>query len=453
MALKKYLCTHCGRRFEAEEREIVECPGCFWSTSVKPDSGSGAPQKTPSAAQSSLKPAAEKKPLKTALPAIPSGKILKGAAVVLMVIFLLWLVRGVFQSGLFSGHKKKSAEISAPVQDEGGKGGDEPASSQSLPSSAAMISADDQAVLSRRVEASLDEDPSPDLTRILSAQAAFQSGSMQKLPSKSWSEESYAQMVAEQERAYKVAFPRSYRNKLMELFKTQYLPGVAAFESGDLLGARNAWVSCLAFPMYSQDPMRHRGVALTMLRPFINDTLSKIGALNTMIVESQLRSREEEISRDYQAFRALVESRSWKEADAAAAALQKKIQGFEQSVTPDSSAPPYPESIRQIDRDIGVTLMDILTPPTPPIGNLVPISEDLRSKRAALEILIPENRAEQQRLYDEGMSLIQAGNLQGAGEVLGRVRFPAALAEDAAAKRAVILKVRNQNLDSARKTG
>ena len=35
MKLVQYLCTHCGRRFEAEEKEIVECPGCYWSTSVK----------------------------------------------------------------------------------------------------------------------------------------------------------------------------------------------------------------------------------------------------------------------------------------------------------------------------------------------------------------------------------------------------------------------------------
>ena len=35
MKLIPYVCTHCGRRFEAEEKGILECPGCFWSTSVK----------------------------------------------------------------------------------------------------------------------------------------------------------------------------------------------------------------------------------------------------------------------------------------------------------------------------------------------------------------------------------------------------------------------------------
>lgn len=35
MVMKKFICTHCGRRFEAEEKEVMECPGCFWSTSVR----------------------------------------------------------------------------------------------------------------------------------------------------------------------------------------------------------------------------------------------------------------------------------------------------------------------------------------------------------------------------------------------------------------------------------
>ena len=35
MATIRYACTHCGRKFESEEKDTVECPGCFWSTSVK----------------------------------------------------------------------------------------------------------------------------------------------------------------------------------------------------------------------------------------------------------------------------------------------------------------------------------------------------------------------------------------------------------------------------------
>lgn len=457
MASKKYLCTHCGKRFETEEREIIECPGCFWSTSVKPDSGNAAVQKSP---LNSLKPEPSVKRPSLALPAVRfqfnAGKILKPLALAAVLLLVLFLAVSLMRSGIFLKQNRsgEKTEISAP-QDRDQVRDALSGGALTAPGavSSAGLSAEDQAVLSRREALEASAEPSSEMAALLSREASFQSGSVQRLPSKSWTEESFSQMLFEQERAYKVTFPRSYRNKIMDLFRTQYLPGAAAFEAGDLLTARNGWVNALAFPLYSQDPMRHRGVALTMLRPFINDTLSKIGALNTMLVETQLRDQEAEISRDYQALKALISSRSWPEAWQTADRLQKKISGFEQSVTPDSSAPPYPESIRHIDRDIGATLMDILTPPTPPIGNLVPISEDLKTKKAVLETLLPERRQEQAKIYEDGLSRIQTGDFEGAEAALEKVRFPRALAEDAAAKIEVLRKMKNQNLDSAVKTG
>lgn len=449
MALKKYLCTHCGKRFEAEEREIVECPGCFWSTSVKPDSGGTSAVKTSSAAVKSQTPV--KMPSLSLSPVnFKPQKLLKPLVLTIVIGLVLFLGISVIRSGVFS--KDKKTDIPAVLDaEDGGKPLVSPGAEAKALSAA--FTQEEQAVLGRRVTMEESSEPSPEMAELLSREASFQSGSVQRLPSKSWTEETFSKMLAEQEQTYKVTFPRSYRNKIMDLFKTQYLPGSAAFEAGDLLTARNAWVNSLAFPLYSQDPMRHRGVALTMLRPFINDTLSKIGALNTMLVETQLRSREEEISNDYQSLKTMIKEKSWTNAWQAADRLQTKISGFEQSVTPDSSAPPYPDSVRQIDRDIGATLMDILTPPTPPIGNLVPISEDLRTKKAVLETLLPEKRQEQVRYYDEGLGLIQSGDFAGAEAALEKVRFPKVLAEDAAGKIAVLRKLKNQNLDSPVKTG
>lgn len=451
MALKKYLCTHCGKRFEAEEREIVECPGCFWSTSVKPDSGGSAAVKTPFAA-AKPQPAVKMPSLNLPQVSFRPEKLLKPLILAAVLALIFFLGISLIRSGMFSKNKKTDIQAVTDAEEAVKSSGGDAGAAQGT-AGAAVPSAEEQALLSRRAVMEESAEPSSEMAGLLAREASFQSGSVQRLPSKSWTEETFSKMLAEQERAYKVTFPRSYRNKIMDLFKTQYLPGSAAFEAGDLLTARNAWVNSLAFPPYSQDPMRHRGVALTMLRPFINDTLSKIGALNTMLVETQLRSREEEISSDYQALKDLIKEKSWTNAWQAADRLQKKISGFEQSVTPDSSAPPYPDSVRQIDRDIGATLMDILTPPTPPIGNLVPISEDLRTKKAVLETLLPENRQEQARFYDEGLGLIQTGDYAGAEASLEKVRFPKALAEDAAQKIAVLRKLKNQNLDSPGKTG
>lgn len=451
MALMKYLCTHCGRRFEAEKAEILECPGCFWSTSVRPDEGavSGAAaqeSKSISAFPRSNAEGSKKDPF--TLPGI-----LRILGIFIAVIAAVWLLpRGLQfmrETEFLRKPGQAKTDLAAPESVKASGADAQGGAGQGVPS---VFTPEDEAVLSRRVEADPEAQPTGDQLAVLSRPAAFQSGSMQKLPSKGWSVQSYDQMITQQERAFKLPFPRSYRKKLIKLFETNYPAGTAAFEAGDLLAARNAWVASLEFPLYSQNPMRHKSVALTMLRPFINDTLSKIGALNTMIVEAQLRSREEEISRDYQAVRSRLEKESWKEADEASAALLEKIRGFENSVTPDSSAPPYPEVVRRIDSDISVTLMDLLTPPTPPIGNLVPISEDLRAKRAVLATLQQDRRQEQQKLYDEGLALIQAGSFAEAEKKLMQVRFPDDLAQDARAKTDVLRKRNQQTLDSSGET-
>ncbi len=447
MALKKYLCTHCGKRFESEEREIVECPSCFWSTSVKPDTG-GPAKATPVSKpeKASFKPVS----LPFPKPSVNLGAAFKPVFLFLaavLLLFLAWNFLKPVMGSLKSRAENKKIEAPAGIQGPAGE------AAPSAPAAAVQgLSPEEEQLLSKAVTVQESPEPSPEQAGILSKEASFQTGTVQKLPSQAWTIETFSKMLAEQQQFYKITFPRSYQGKIMDLFKAQYLPGSEAFLAGDILKARDSWVNALAFPLYSPDPMKHRGVALTMLRPFINDTLSKIGALNTMLIEGQLRSREEEISRDYLAVRELLQKKSWAEAWESAGQLEQKIAGFEQSVKPDSSAPNYPESIRQIDRDIGATLMDILTPPTPPIGNLVPISEDLRAKKAVLETLLPEKTAEQRKFYEQAMAQIEERHWAEAESLLQKVRFPKALREDAKAKIEVIRKLANQNLDSAPKS-
>lgn len=447
MALKKYFCTHCEKRFESEEREIVECPACFWSTSVKPDTGAASKQSSAAKPDKlSLKPSGGGLPK----PYVNFGAVLKPVFFFLaasILLFFCWkLLKPVAHSLTERADKRK--EMRAPQDIKGPA--DAPAQPPAAP--ALSLSAEEEQVLAHVITVGDSAEPSPEQVEIFSREAPFQTGTVQKLPSQAWTLETFSKMLAEQQQFYKITFPRSYQGKIMDLFKSQYLPGSDAFLAGDLLKARDAWVNSLAIPMYSQDPMRHRAVALTMLRPFINDTLSKIGALNTMLIESQLRSREEEINQDYLNFRSQLQKKSWAEAWESAGKVQDKIAGFEQSVKPDSAAPNYPESIRQIDRDIGATLLDILTPPTPPLGNLVPILEDVKAKKAALEALLPEKVGEQKQIYDQAQEQIRQRNWSEAEALLQKIRFPKVLSDDARAKLAVIRKLKNQSLDSVPKS-
>jgi DNA-directed RNA polymerase subunit RPC12/RpoP len=211
MALKKYLCTHCGKRFEAEEREIVECPGCFWSTSVKPDSGGPSAVKTSSAA---AKPQTAVKMPSLNLPQVSfkPEKLLKPLILAAVIALIFFLGISVIRSGMFS--KNKKTDIPAVIDaEESGKSSGGGAGATQGTAAGAALTADEQASLSRRAVMEESSEPSPEMAGLLSREASFQSGSVQRLPSKSWTEETFSKMLAEQELAYKVTFPRSYRNK------------------------------------------------------------------------------------------------------------------------------------------------------------------------------------------------------------------------------------------------
>ena len=83
---------------------------------------------------------------------------------------------------------------------------------------------------------------------------------------------------------------------------------------GDLLATRDLFIESLLFPPYSTNVQKHRGVALTMLKAFITDTLSKIGALNQMVADQNRRQQGKEIEAEYGSLFALIQEGRWEEA-------------------------------------------------------------------------------------------------------------------------------------------
>ncbi len=440
MQATRYVCTHCGRRFEAEEREILECPGCFWSTSVKKEED----------LQSELSRAPEvpsKKETSRRFSLAP-GFIQFVSAVLTLALFAFAAI--FFRPGIKNliGIQKDWAvrliEKLPRVKPEGislkGKGKAQKAS----PSAAALqdpLTPEEKNLLERRLEFDPGRPPSEEEKKVLGKRASFQTGWVEKLPSQAWTIQSFKERLAEQEKFYKVPLPRSYKNKLYDHFEKKYAPGAEAFKNGDLLQARNLWVESLAFPIYANNVEKHRGVVLTMLRPFITDTLSKIGVINGILIEQKIREKEKNISESYERLLSLVEKKSWKEALNAIAAIEK---GLDELARPEriAGAPaPYPASVNQADEGIAATLFELLQVPPPALADAEPLHADILAKRKVLESFIPERLHAVQEVYNEARDHIQRSEWAEAEKKLRGVDLPLALAEDAEHKIRILKKL------------
>ena len=361
MKFVRYQCAHCGRRFEAEEKEIVECPGCFWTTSVKKQEETEAAE--PAAGPSRL----SDKTVQTARRApfsFPDRlfSALAAAAAVGAVFILAPSIQNALKSrGLLS--PPAGVQISPPMK-QAPAGGERPPLER--------LSEEEKNILARRLEISADRAPSEEEQTILESRAPFQTGIVEKLPSQAWTLTHFKEMLAERERFYNVPLPGSYRGKLERLFTEKYLAADEAFKTGDLAAARDLWIESLAFPAYSKDIQKHRGVALTMLRPFINDTLSKIGAINSVLVERKIREKEQAARRSYEELFGLTRQKFWPEAAATVLTLDRALDQLENPGPLAGAPPPYPAAVSEVDAGIRATLQAISAPPSPAVRSRSP---------------------------------------------------------------------------------
>lgn len=431
MKLVRYVCTHCGKKFEAEEKEILECPGCFWSTSVKREEEAAAPA---SAENRPAKPAFKFQ--MPALPKIPWQPIL-GIAIVCGILFVA--MKGI------APFIKRAAEKSPKIE----KNETPAAVVPQVPAAAAQLPAESQNILARRIQVSADRVPSEEELKVLSARASFKTGFAEKLPSQAWTLENFKEMIKQQEQFYKVPLPRSYKGKLEDLFKSSYLTAAEAFKNGDLITARNGWIDSLAFPVYANDPRKHKGVILTMTKPFITDTLSKIGTINSILAEKTVRDREQEAAATYQKFVSFIDQKNWPEALKAAEDLNAELNSF--SNPKPVEAPPYPASISKIDSDIQASIQELSNVPPPAVSDLEPMQQDILLKRGVIESFIPEKLKEKQEAYDAAIDHLQRGEWEEAKKKLRTISTPLEMRRDAVEKIQILEKMQNPPLNPSEK--
>jgi hypothetical protein len=430
----QFVCDHCKKKFELETPEAKECPFCFWTSSVKREDELASEKKV---IPISPKGTASK----------PGGKVTSGNfSRNLKYLFRALIFLAVFAAIGFLAYKAyKIYESSSSRGREISFSKSQNKSKQSPKAEAApgiaSLSAQEKEALYREVVIPADRAPDAGEQEILNRVVPFQTGQTEKLPSAAWTLEQYQKMIADQEAFYKMPFARSYKKKLEELFKSKYLAAADAFAKGDILMARNLWVESLVFPLYSTDLKKHRAVALTMLRPFINDTLSKVSAMNQSLVESGKRAKEQSLSVEYQKLSGLIAQKKWQEALAVAGPMIQEIQGLRKNANPQEVPPPYPASFGMIDVDLQRPLMDLMTPTPSSTADLQPLQQDLVEKKEALEMFTEAYTKNAMEVYRSALELIRAEKWEEAIESFAAIQGPPALQQDAIQKVAILGKM------------
>ena len=436
----RFVCNHCGKKFELESPEAKECPSCFWSSSVKREDELASEKKGFSR---SSKEVASK----------PGHKVFFGNIKYLFraLLFIVLLAAAGFLA--YKAYKLVTSSspqswktfLIKPQRDD--KQAEAVAADPS-----ALLSPQEKEMLSREVTIPVDRAPDPGEQEILGRSIPFQTGWTEKLPSAVWTLEQYQKMIADQESFYKMPFARSYKKKLEELFKKKYLVAADAFVKGDVLAARNFWVESLAFPLYSTDLKKHRAVALTMLRPFINDTLSKVSAMNQSLLDRGKKSREQALSVEYQKLIGLIARKQWQEALTVIVQMISETELLRKNAMPQEAPPPYPAAFGTIDSDLQRPLMDLMSPSPSSTADLQPLQQDLVEKKEVIETFTEAYLKSAREAYQSALELIRDKKWSEAAQALGSIQGPQALQQDAAGKIAILGKITGRTLDSSGKT-
>ncbi|OGX14028.1 MAG: hypothetical protein A2351_03940 [Omnitrophica bacterium RIFOXYB12_FULL_50_7] len=432
----RFVCNHCGKKFELETPEARECPACFWSSSVKREEdvlpGKKGISSSPKEAVSKSGPKVSAGNLKHLFRALLFIAILSAVGL------LAYKAYKIFTSSSSRSWKVFSIK---PQRDD-------KRTEKMVTDSRESLLPQEKEMLSHEVTVPLDRAPDSGEQEILGRSVSFQTGWTEKLPSAVWTLEQYQKMIADQEAFYKMPFARSYKKKLEGLFKTKYLGAADAFVKGDVLGARNLWVESLAFPLYSTDLKKHRAIALTMLRPFINDTLSKVSAMNQSVLDRGKKSREQALSMEYQKLAGLIAQRKWPEALTVIAQMILEVDELRKNAVPQEAPPPYPASFGTIDLDLQRPLMDLMSPSPSSTADLQPLQQDLVEKKEIIETFTEAYLKSATAVYQSALGLIRDKKWQEAAQALGSIQGPQVLQQDAVGKIAILGKMVKQPQES-----
>lgn len=426
----KYQCTHCHHTFEAAEHEFRHCPKCFWTTSIEPLRDESA--QTPSGAKI---PPSQPIPKRIGRPpkilwvgAIFLGLIAavfyfisSGRATPLLNISLKPIVSG-FQ------HMKKDKvskkEIPAPSMAQ------DPLST---------LTAEEKTRLRSRFELTIPRPLSEDEEAILKKQVSFSFEANQPLSLAMWTKEDLKSFLKTEQARRKIPLGFGFNRAVSRLFEQHYLAAGRLIASGNMEGAREELLKAIAFPVYQNDIKLHRAVALVMLRPYINDVIGKITAINQHLMNRRLESQAETIFQAYRELFPILELKDWEEFLSRSSALRDQIMSFQ--TASQQAANEYPAAIGRVDQDIRVVLERSAKPDPKKIVDFKTLFIDLDLKERIARENMPEALSDIQKRYERALRFVEERNWQEAHKILKEIDYPPELVEEAAGKLQILEKI------------
>lgn len=422
--MANYCCEHCGKKFEAPEAIVQRCPSCFWTTSVHLINEPGAQPST--STKQNIKPPSVKFALPEFSPKI--FKILIGLVITALILFAL--------KGALYRKTDRAADISK--KDSSVKV-DDKTETATRDAAKPSLTEEESKILAREVKLEIPRPFSQDELEILNRHVDFSFEAEKVVTSKFWSQNDFEAFLAKQQKTKGIYFSWSYERKLVKLFKEHYSVAGEAVAANDFGKARLELIQALVFPIYSDNLLTHKAVALVMLQPYINDILAKLSKLNMHLLMSRIQSSIQPIQAKYETLFNMIKDQDIDEAFQTVELLETNVESINQSAK--QAQVEYPPTVAQIDSDIrrGIDLQDeALEPISTGLNSVV---TDLRLKKNILSQNLPASMRATEENYQNALRAIKSQNWQEALSALGKVQFPPELADDARQKEAVIRKV------------
>ncbi|HLD56635.1 MAG TPA: hypothetical protein VJA00_03350 [Candidatus Omnitrophota bacterium] len=419
----KYRCTHCNHSFELAERDFQRCPNCFWTTSLV------SLEEETEGAQSFKK-------LEPFPSSAPKSNFVN--AKLLIILLICAALGGLI--GIFAVLRPSLPKFSFPIPFSvpevlKQKPKEVPRGKPTAPA-VTFLSVEEKARLFAPFPITIPRQLTEDEEEILKKQVSPPKPISEKLQLSVWTKEEFEKTFESEQKKRKVYLGWAYERAVKKTFEKYYPSAVEAYEKGDHVSARDLFLKSLAFPIYRNDPRRHRAIALVILRPYLNDVIGKIAILNQYLMSQRLTTEVDSISRSYQALFPVLELQEWDRASQMMTDLKRQMDAFENR--PSEEPVDYGPSFVLLDPEIRTAIQIEAQPKPEAVVNLKTLTVDLNLKEKVVRQNKTEELLQVQKQYEEISRSLETGDLEAARDRLKGIEFPPELFDDARAKIALI---------------
>ena len=412
----KHRCTHCEHIFELEEKAFRRCPNCFWTTSLVPVSR-----------EETIEGPLQVRPAQTLSDHLPKKKkprfIFVAVIAVIGALSFWFFIRNVPHS-LSTG--ASSPLVTSPALHP----------EKSSGTTQIKLTEEDRSRLFAPFQMTIPRALTEDEKKMLEKRISPPELSESKPTVSVWSKEDFDSLLEAEQKRRKITLGWMYLRSLKKIFEKHYLPAAEAIRAGNAELARDELVKSLSFPVYQNDLKLFRAVVLVMLRPYINDVIGKIAALNQRGLKENSAKELQHIFHSYDGLFATLAQGKYLDALQEIRALKNQIRTFESR--PADTLVRYPASLRTLDPELQNAIRQEAEPKADAVFNSKPILLDLGIKEKVTEQNAPETLKKSQDTFGEAVGLLKESRWEEARTKLRAIEAPPELVEEARERLAML---------------